>query len=68
MSEERKCKTCRYWDVHSLDMAKGDCKAPENHRYWRVQTSTLPKGMVALMDSFGPEETKPYYSCHAWAA
>lgn len=61
--KNRRCRTCRFWDVHSLDMKMGSCQAPDNHRYWHVRPAS---GIVALMDSFGPEETKPNYSCHAW--
>lgn len=64
MSEPKACKTCRYWDVHSIDALKGDCRAPGDHRYSRV---TFARGTVALLDSFGPEETKPNFVCGAWA-
>jgi len=68
MSKENCCKTCRYWDMHSLDLLKGDCRAPNNHRYSRVPM-TDANGKVtsyAMMDSFGPEETKPNFTCGAW--
>lgn len=61
-----RCKTCRYWDAHSIDMLKGDCRAPNQHRYWHVPSVTKLKGGFALLDSFGGEETKPDYGCHAW--
>lgn len=64
----RQCKTCRFWDAHSIDMRLGSCRAPDNNRYWHAETNALPGGFVALFDSFGPEETKPNYSCHAWRA
>lgn len=67
---DRCCRTCRYWDVHSLDMRKGDCRAPSDHRYWHIQfganASKNVAGTYALLDSFGREETRPDYSCGAW--
>lgn len=64
MSEKprRVCNTCRYWDVHSLDALKGDCKAPDNHRYWRGK---LAVGGTYLMDSFEGVVTSPRFSCQA---
>lgn len=65
------CKTCRWWDMHSIDMKMGDCKSPDGlpghgvHRYWR---GTLGDGSAYyLLDSFGPQETKPDHSCGAWS-
>jgi hypothetical protein len=60
---EHKCKTCRYWDFHSQDLELGDCRAPMDHRYWRVPMSD---GTHAMMDSFEGATTKPGYSCDAW--
>lgn len=60
----RRCRTCRYWDAHSLDFALGDCRAPEDHRHWRYRSPDSK--IVALLDSFGREETKPNYGCGAW--
>lgn len=70
-SPERKCRTCRYWDVHSQAMKMGDCRAPGDHRYSRVPiTSRRADGSLhhsyALLDSFGPEETPPGFTCGAW--
>lgn len=63
-SEDRpRCKTCRYWNAHSVDQRKGDCMAPNDHRYSRV---TLADGTHALFDSFGREETLPGYVCGVW--
>lgn len=59
----KRCRTCRYWDIHSIDFKKGDCRAPDDHRYWRHKTAD---GIVALLDSFGPEETKPDFGCNRW--
>lgn len=56
----RMCRTCRYWNALSLDMLKGDCMAPDNHRYWR---HTTQDGTRAMLDSFGKEETAPSYGC-----
>lgn len=61
---EKHCKTCTHWDAHSIDLELGDCRAPDNHRYWHHHSPNLK--IVALLDSFGPEETKPSYSCGAW--
>lgn len=73
MSEavERQCRTCRWWDMHSLDMNAGDCRVPGDHRYSRVLvTSKRPDGSeyrsYAMLDSFGPETTKPGFVCGAW--
>lgn len=65
---ERECGTCRYWDIHSLGAMKGDCRAPNDHRYSRVPIQN-PKDQSwshALMDSFGPEETTHKFRCGAW--
>lgn len=62
---DKRCENCRYWDVHSLDMLKGDCRAPEDHRYWKVP---MPNGTYAMMDSFEGAVTGPNYSCQAWRA
>jgi len=59
----RQCRTCRYWDVHSLAMKMGDCRVPGDHRYSHVKMSD---GSYALLDSFGPEETPPHFVCGAW--
>lgn len=59
------CETCRYWDALSLEARKGDCRAPNLHRYWRVQSPAI-RGL-ALMDSFGVDETLATHSCEAWA-
>jgi hypothetical protein len=58
------CRTCQYWNIHSIDMKMGDCMAPGDHRYWHVPITG--KTSVAMMDSFGREETKPNFSCAAW--
>lgn len=65
---KRECRTCDYWDMHSLDMVKGDCRAPDNHRYSHVPfTSPIDgKRRLAMMDSFGREETKPNFVCGRW--
>lgn len=68
---DRICKTCRWWDVHSLQLTLGDCRAPGNHRYSRVLvTSKQPDGSeyrsYAMLDSFGPETTPPSFTCGAW--
>lgn len=65
---ERRCETCRYWDSHSQDLLLGDCRAPGNHRYCRVPITNTEGKIVshALLDSFGPEETKPNFVCGAW--
>lgn len=63
--ENRRCRTCRYWDAHSLDFHLGSCRAPDNHRYWRHRSPNMK--IVALLDSFGPEETKPDFGCNVWA-
>ncbi len=57
------CRTCQHWNAHSIDMLKGDCMAPGDHRYWRVK---LPDGSTALMDGFGRETTSPGHRCDAW--
>lgn len=60
---EHRCRTCRYWHHKGGSSTKGDCRAPDNHRYWRV-----PMGdTMALMDSFGPEVTKADDGCAAWS-
>lgn len=67
MSEapERKCRTCRFWDVHSWPRpSKGDCRAPNLHRHWRGEAA----GVSFLMDGFGPEATGPLFTCNAWEA
>lgn len=68
---KHECRSCRWWDMHSLDLKLGDCRAPGDHRYSRVLvTSQRPDGSVyesyALMDSFGPETTLPGYVCGVW--
>lgn len=71
MSEtERKCGNCRWWDAHSWpDPKEGDCKRIDAtgtpHRFSRYQ---MADGSVALLDSFGIEETKPNYACGGWEA
>ncbi len=62
---EKLCRTCSWWSMHSLDMKLGDCKQPEGHRWWRHRVNG---GGVALLDSFGGEETKPDYHCGNWTA
>ena len=62
------CRTCRWWDMYSLGMKAGECRVPGSgnsgiHRYGRVR---MPDGSFALWDSFGPEKTKPDYTCGAW--
>jgi len=62
---ERICKTCRHWNVHSVELKAGDCMHKTEgvpHRYHRAR---MPDGSVALLDSFGPEETNPNYTCGA---
>lgn len=63
--ENKRCRTCRYWDAHSIDFKLGDCKVPGDHRYWRHKLAT---GGMALLDSFGREETKPSFGCARWEA
>jgi hypothetical protein len=68
---KHRCDTCRWWDVHSLEMRAGDCRAPGDHRYSRVLIeSPRPNGSVyrsyAMLDSFGPETTLPGFVCGAW--
>lgn len=65
---ERKCRTCQYWNMHSIDMLKGDCMAPDDHRYWHhpIVSQKTGKTSYAMLDSFGREETKPNFSCAAW--
>lgn len=59
---EKTCMTCRWWNAHSRDERLGDCMS--DHRYWRVHKSQHRPGVgVALMDSFGREETKPTDRC-----
>lgn len=70
-SPKRVCKTCRWWDMHSLDLRLGDCRVTGNHRYSRVPiVSKRPDGSeyhsYALLDSFGPETTLPGFTCGAW--
>jgi len=60
---ERRCGTCRYWDRLSLTSRKGDCRAPGDHRYWRVP---MPNGTYALADDFGQAEMAASDSCGAW--
>ena len=65
------CLTCRWWDMHSLSLRKGDCRVPGDHRYSHVKMTTVrPDGSVyrsvAYLDSFGREETTPDYVCGAW--
>jgi len=59
----RRCDGCRYWDRLSIDANDGDCRAPENHRYSRAR---FPDGTVAMLDSFGPEQTRAQDVCGAW--
>lgn len=69
---EHRCENCRYWDAHSTDLRKGDCRAPGDHRYSRVETTNVDfrtgkeTPFIALLDSFGPEETDPNFTCGAW--
>lgn len=68
---KRECRSCRWWDMHSIDMKAGDCRAPGDHRYSRVPLETRrPDGSVyrsyALLDSFGPETTLPGFVCGVW--
>ena len=69
---ERRCETCRWWDVHSLDLKKGDCrvtadKGMPQHRYSRVPMPEKDGTMhYAYLDSFGPEETGPHFVCGRW--
>jgi hypothetical protein len=66
MSDERACKTCRWWDMHSIDMKLGTCRHEVDgivHRYWKVP---MPDGSFAMLDSFEPAETKPNQTCGAW--
>lgn len=62
------CRNCQYWNIHSLDMKMGDCMAPDDHRYWHVPITSPKTGKtsIAMMDSFGREETKPDFGCAAW--
>lgn len=66
--KQRLCKTCRYWDAHSLNLELGDCRAPGDHRYWRIPMRDKNNVIVshAMMDSFERQETRPNYSCGAW--
>jgi hypothetical protein len=65
---EKRCETCRWWDAHSTDLLKGDCRAPEDHRYWRVPITDENNRVksYAMMDSFGREETRPDFGCGRW--
>lgn len=68
---KRECRTCRWWDIHSVDKVAGDCRVPGNHRYSRVpMTTTRLDGSehhsYAMLDSFGPETTLPGFVCGAW--
>lgn len=64
----RQCKTCRYWDAHSTDLRKGDCKVPGDHRYTHGTIAGGANGnrISFILDSFGPEETLPSFSCGRW--
>lgn len=71
----RNCKTCRWWNAHSNDLLKGDCMVPNGHRYSRVPVTTVDhRGKtwhsMACLDSFsyGKEETRPNFTCGAWAS
>lgn len=66
--EEKNCRTCRWWDVHSTAAMKGDCKVPGDHRYSRVLITNPKTGHAsyALLDSFGPEVTEPRFVCGRW--
>lgn len=63
MSERRCCKTCRWWNVHSLRMNRGDCMNGAGHGYSRVR---MGDGTVALFDTFGNPETGPQHVCAEW--
>lgn len=68
---KRECRSCRWWDMHSLALRAGDCRVPGDHRYSRVLvTSQRPDGSeyrsYAMLDSFGPETTLPGFVCGAW--
>ena len=70
LNRPKRCETCRYWDVHSLDMRLGDCRAPGSHRYSRTPMPPDKNDAIsfAMLDSFGPEETRPDFVCGAWSA
>jgi hypothetical protein len=65
---DHRCENCRYWDIHSLGARKGDCRAPGDHRYYRVPMTDKAGNVTsyAPMDSFGREETGPNFTCGAW--
>jgi hypothetical protein len=66
------CRTCRWWDAHSIDERKGDCRAPNDHRYSHVPLESVDyktgkvSRTIAYLDSFGREETLPGFVCGAW--
>lgn len=68
----KRCETCRWWDRLSINSNKGDCRAPggqSGHRFWRVPITDASGNVesYAMMDSFGPAETRYDDKCSAWA-
>lgn len=65
---DRKCRTCRWWDAHCWpDPEAGDCRRIDStgtpHRFSRIR---MADGLIAMLDSFGIEETGPGYMCGGW--
>ncbi len=58
------CETCLFWHVKAPSLFNGDCKAPNDHRYSRVP---MGDGSFAMVDSFGPEETRSTFTCGVWS-
>lgn len=69
---EKRCETCRWWDAHSTDLKKGDCRAPAiggvQHRFSRALMPPCKDGQrrYAYLDAFGPEEAGPHFVCGRW--
>lgn len=61
---ERICGECRWWNELSNGQGVGDCMhkpdGTDGHRAYRCSS--------ALLDSFGPEETKATHSCSFWVS
>ena len=57
------CETCRFWRANFVANNFGmQGKCNNDHRYYRY---TMPDGSVALMDSFGLEDTRANQTCAA---
>lgn len=63
MTQERNCKSCRWWNIHSIRMDMGDCMNHYGHHYSRVP---MGDGTYAMMDTIGRPETKPTHVCDQW--